>query len=71
MSEKQKKEPTVSVKVRMPQSLLDRCESLRESGPNLHKYQSEFLGYLIMLGSIRYANEVLPAEMGDRVATGA
>lgn len=44
MSTKAKKEPTFSVKVRLPQSLRDKCEGLRESGPNCYQYESEFSG---------------------------
>jgi len=56
------------LKVRFSPTLRAACKEAKQAGSWSGRTESDFLGYLIELGLVRYKRSILPIERGEDLA---
>ena len=54
-----------SIRIRMTPESKAIIEKLKSMGPNSSDALSDFVGYLVDIGRVRYEKAILPMELGD------
>lgn len=65
MGSKMEESKSDVVRIRFTPALRARCDSARNAGSWSGRTESDFLGYLVELGLVRYEKSFLPLERGD------